>query len=85
MLVSNKDNNTSVPNYDLVDHVPDFSKSNWTLLNPTSFLLQDMVGLKQVVRETMQTIMDRHVASEHGLVGSGDLAGNLLRTDYSNL
>ena len=29
ILVSIQDNNTNVPNYDIVDHVPVFTKSKW--------------------------------------------------------
>ena len=39
LLVSMKDGNTSTPNYDLVDGIPSFAKSNWNLLNPMSYLL----------------------------------------------
>ena len=40
ILMSMKDGiNTSMPNYDLVNGVPDFSKSGWVLLNPLSYLL----------------------------------------------
>ena len=33
ILVSTKDNNTSIPNYDLTKNgIPDFEKSNWSLV-----------------------------------------------------
>lgn len=51
ILISTKDNNTSIPNYDLVDGIPDFKKSNWRLLNPMSYLLQDVLEMKKVVQE----------------------------------
>lgn len=43
LLVSLKNNNDSIPNYDLVDGIPNFTKSNWQLLNPMSYLLQDLI------------------------------------------
>ena len=46
ILISTKNNNTSMPNYDMVEGVPDFTKTNWYLANPMSYLLQDLVGMK---------------------------------------
>lgn len=70
MIVSTKDDNDNVPNYDLVDGIPDFTKSGWKLLNPMSYLLQDIVGMKNVIREAFEKVLSEHVESEHGLVGS---------------
>lgn len=39
ILVSMKDENVSIPNYDMVNGIPDFKKSGWKLLNPMSYLL----------------------------------------------
>jgi hypothetical protein len=39
ILVSLDDDNTNVPNYDIVDHVPVFTKSKWQVVNPLSYLL----------------------------------------------
>ena len=39
ILVSLQDNNDNIPNYDIVDHIPVFTKSKWQLLNPLSYLL----------------------------------------------
>lgn len=80
-----KDRNQSAPNYVMVDGIPDFSKTNWSLLNPTSYLLQDLVGMKKVVKEVFSSILDRHVRDEHGLTGTSDIQKNLLRKDYANL
>ena len=57
LLVSMKDDNTSIPNYDVIDGVPDFTKTNWFLLNPMSYLLQNLDGLKDVVREVFQQLV----------------------------
>lgn len=83
--MSTKDGNISTPNYDLVDGIPDFRKSNWRLLNPLSYLLQDVLEMKKVVQEVMQNLIDEHVQNEHGLVGSKDVEKNLVKKDYSNL
>lgn len=39
ILMSLKKDNANTPNYDIVDHIPDFTKSGWQLLNPLSYLL----------------------------------------------
>ena len=39
ILISLQNNNTNIPNYDIVDHIPVFTKSKWQLLNPLSYLL----------------------------------------------
>ena len=85
ILVSIKNENDSMPNYDLVDGIPDFTKSGWMLLNPMSYLLQDLIGMKAVVKEVFSKILEEHVENEHGLVGSSEIGQNLVRTDYSNL
>jgi hypothetical protein len=85
LLVSMKDDNTSIPNYDVIDGVPDFTKTNWFLLNPMSYLLQNLDGLKDVVREVFQQLVQNHVHLEHSLVGSSDIDQNLLKKDFSNL
>ena len=85
ILVSIKEDNSSIPNYDLVDGLPDFTTTNWMLLNPTSYLLQDLEGMRKLVKELFQALLDRHVKEEHGLVVSGSIENDLLRKDYSNL
>ena len=85
ILVSQKDGNDSIPNYDMVDGIPNFSKTNWSLLNPMSYLLQDLIGMKEVVKEVFQALLDAHVSEEHGLVNASDIGSNLVRKDYSNL
>lgn len=85
ILVSRTDENDSVPNYDMIDGIPDFSKTNWDLLNPMSYLLQDLIGMKDVVKEVFTNLLEEHVAEEHGLIGSADIEKNLLKTDYTNL
>ena len=85
ILVSMKNDNTSIPNYDMVEGVPDFAKTNWSLLNPMSYLLQDLVGMKKVVKEVFENILAKHIEDEHGLIGSTDIGSNLVRTDYTNL
>lgn len=85
ILVSQKDGNDSIPNYDIVDGIPNFSKTNWSLLNPMSYLLQDLIGMKEVVKEVFQALLDAHVSEEHGLVNASDIGSNLVRKDYSNL
>lgn len=85
MLVSMKNGNTSIPNYDMVEGVPDFTKTNWYLINPMSYLLQDLVGMKEVVKEVFENILEQHIRDEHGLIGSTDIHNNLVKTDYSNL
>ena len=85
LLVSTKKDNTSVPNYDMVDGVPNFDNTGWRLLNPTSYLLQDLSGMKLVVKEVFLDILNEHVKNEHKLIASQDIEQNLLKKDYSNL
>ena len=85
VLVSMKDDNTNVPNYVMVNGVPDFTKSKWNLVNPMSYLLQDIVGMKKVVKEVFNNLIKRHVKDDHGLQKSADIEDNLLKRDYSNL
>jgi hypothetical protein len=85
VLVSTKNGNTSMPNYTLVDGIPDFGKSNWRLMNPLSYLLQDLIGMREVVKEVFENLLKEHVEEEHGLLGSEDIASNLVKKDYSNL
>lgn len=85
ILVSLIDNNTRIPNYDIVDHVPVFTKSKWQVLNPLSYLLQNLNEMREVVLEVFKKLLEGHVQEEHGLIGSTDIANNLLKKDYSNL
>ena len=85
ILVSTSDNNSSTPMYVMVDGIPDFTKTGWKLLNPMSYLLQDLVGMEKVVKEVFQNILSRHMVDEHGSTGIQDVKNNLLRKDYSNL
>ena len=85
ILSSLKNGNTSQPNYDMVNGIPDFTKSNWSLINPMSYLLQDLIGMKEVVQEVFSSLLAKHVKDDHGLVKSTSLTSNLLRKDYSNL
>lgn len=82
-----KDGNTSIPNYVMVDdgRIPDFTKTNWRLLNPTSYLLQDLIGMKEVVKDVFNGLLNKHLSEQHGITGSTDVGRNLLRKDYSNL
>ena len=73
ILVSLKDNNYSIPNYDIVDHVPDFTKSGWQLINPLSYLLQDLNEMRKVVLEVFKKLLAEHVEVEHGFIGSDDI------------
>ena len=84
MSTSEKLNN-AMPGYDMVDGIPDFSKTNWVLLNPMSYLLQDLNGLRDVVVDVFKGLLDEHVAEDHGLIGANEIESNLLRKDYSNL
>jgi predicted AlkP superfamily phosphohydrolase/phosphomutase len=77
--------NNAMPGYDMVDGIPDFSKTNWVLLNPMSYLLQDLNELRKVVVEVFRSLLDEHVAEDHGLIGANEIESNLLRKDYSNL
>ena len=85
ILVSASDNNSAIPNYDMVDGIPDFTKTNWTLLNPMSYLLQDLIGMREVVKEVFNNMLSKHVAEEHGMIGVQDISHNLVRKDYLNL
>ena len=85
ILMSNKNGNTNTPNYDIVDHIPDFTKSAWTLLNPLSYLLQNLDEMRQVVVEVFKELLEKHVREQHGLVGSEEIANNLVMKDYTNL
>ena len=85
ILSSLKNGNSSIPNYDMVDGIPDFTKTNWSLLNPMSYLLQDLMGMKEVVKEVFTDLLNKHVRDEHGLVKSTSITSNLLKKDYSNL
>ena len=86
ILISTRDFNSSIPNYDLVDGIPDFTKSNWKLLNPLSYLLQDLLEMRKVVKEAFANLLDEHVRTEHGLSGPvEDIESSLVRKDYSNL
>ena len=86
LLMSGKDNNTNIPNYDLADGVPDFSKSNWIALNPTSYLLQDLNELRSlVVDKVFKQLMARHMEDDHGVVGEQAIEASLVKLDYSNL
>ena len=69
-----------------MDGIPDFTKSGWRLMNPTSFLLQDLIGMRKVVVEVFTTVLQEHLVQEHGLVGNQtDIRKNLLKKDISNL
>lgn len=85
ILVSLKDNNDSTPNYDIVDHIPVFTKSDWQVLNPLSYLLQDLNEMRKVVLDVFEKLLAKHVEDEHGFIGSEDIANNLVKKDYSNL
>ena len=87
LLMSMKDGNITVPNHgDLVNGIPDFSETDWKLLNPTSYLLQNLTELTKIVVQAFTDILDDHVKDDHGLVGDAeDIANNLVRVDYSNL
>lgn len=85
ILVSLIDNNDNIPNYDIVEHIPVFTKSKWQLINPLSYLLQNLNELRDVVLGVFKEMIDAHVKEEHGLVGSEDIVNNLVRKDYSNL
>jgi len=73
ILVSLKDGNTDTPNWDMVDHVPVFTNSHWQLLNPLSYLLQNLNEMRDVVLEVFKGILNEHVAQEHGFIGSEDI------------
>jgi hypothetical protein len=73
ILVSLVDNNDNTPNYDIVDHVPVFTKSKLQLLNPLSYLLQDLNEMRKVVFEVFEKLLAEHVEVEHGFIGSDDI------------
>ena len=73
ILVSLKNNNDSIPNYDIVDHVPVFAKSDWQVLNPLSYLLQDLNEMREVVVSTFEDLIANHVKDKHGFIGSEDI------------
>lgn len=85
ILMSLKDGNTDTPNYDIIDHIPVFTKSNWQLLNPLSYLLQNLNQMREVVLGVFKELLQKHVQQDHGLIGSEDIENNLVKTDYSNL
>ena len=85
ILMSLKDGNTDTPNYDIIDHIPVFTKSNWQLLNPLSYLLQNLNQMREVVLGVFKELLQKHVQQDHGLIGSEDIENNLIKTDYSNL
>lgn len=57
----------------MVDRIPNFAKSGWKLINPTSYLLQDMMEMKEVVKEVFKALLEEHVRQEHGLIGFQDI------------
>ena len=83
--MSMEDGNSSIPNYDLIDGIPDFIKSKWNLLNQMSYLLQDLIELKKVVHDVFSSLLKLHVKNEHGIIATTDIENNLLKKDYSNL
>ena len=85
VLMSTANDNTAIPNYDMVNGIPDFTKSNWCLINPTSYLLQDLIGMKKVVKDVFAALLKRHVKLDHGLIKSDSIEQNLIKNDYSNL
>ncbi len=85
ILVSLKNNNDSIPNYDIVDHVPVFTKSDWQVLNPLSYLLQNLNEMRDVVLAVFDELLAKHVQDEHGFIGSENIANNLVKKNYSNL
>ena len=86
ILTSLWDGNTNTPNYDIVDDIPEFKKSGWQLLNPTSYLLQDLNVMRKVVVDVFKGLLADHVRDEHGFSGdSTDIESSLVKKDYSNL
>lgn len=85
ILLNMEKDNKSIPNYSIVDMVPDFSNTGWRLINPMSYLLQDMIGMKAVVEEVFKNLIEWHEREDHGLVQFKDIGKNLLKKDYSNL
>lgn len=85
LLVSQKDNNETVPEYTMVNGIPNFSASGWFLLNPTTYLLQNLGSMRSLVVQTFNSILENHVEKEHGLIGSNYIENNLVRKDYTNL
>lgn len=85
LLISQKDGNDSMPNYEMIDGIPNFSKTNWRLINPTSYLLQDLIELKKLVHDVFQSLLSEHVQDKHNLMDGTTIGQNLLKKDYSNL
>lgn len=85
LLTSTQKDNVNIPSYNMVNGVPDFTKSGWYLLNPMTYLLQDLGSMRKVVMEVFNTILNSHIERDHGLVGSMDIEKNLVKKDYSNL
>ena len=85
ILVSMEPGNNAIPNYDMVGEIPDFSKSGWRLLNPTSYLLQNVNAMRDVVEEVFSSLLSDHLAEDHGMEVSHDLDNSLVRRDLSNL
>ena len=50
-----------------------------------SYLLQDDIELRKIVRDVFQNLLSEHVRKEHNLIGSGDIEGNIVKKDYTNL
>mgnify|MGYP003291885589 CR=1 FL=1 len=69
----------------MIDGIPNFSKTNWRLINPTSYLLQDLIEMKSLVKEVFQALLDEHVKEKHNLMNGTSVEQNLLKKDYSNL
>ena len=68
ILVSiNEGGNNAIPNYDIVEGLPVFDKSGWRLLNPLSYLLQNLESMREVVKEVFTSILEEHVEDEHGI------------------
>ena len=85
ILICIEKDNTSIPTYELVDGLPDFHNTGWKLINPTSYLLQDLNGMRKVVKDVMEYLLEQHVKEKHGLMGASDIETNLVKKDYSNL
>ena len=68
LLMSEMDNNDSIPNYELIDGIPNFSKTNWKLINTTSYLMQDLIEMRKVVKDVFQSLLDEHVKDKHNLM-----------------
>ena len=85
LLMSLKDVNSSTPNYEMVNGLPDFTVTGWKLLNPTSYLLQNLNEMRMVVEKVFKNLILEHERIEHGLAGSSNIESNLIKTDYSTL